>query len=184
MLLFCSFILEIVVLHDQQWDCFKVVFQLDFFFPRLFKFQCGNGTRTSHKQKGQVTPSKSLTFSMAQLALLAFPHTCLHCKRDDHVNITKPGICTSAAAAEALTCSQCLAVTLSPQPGSATCVFSPHPGCHCQAHNNTEIQQLGTRAPSWEKCYGSVSSAETQSIRRSCLCASVQRRPWELSQVL
>lgn len=56
MLLFCSFIPEVVVLHDQQRDCFKVMFQLDF-FSRLFKIQCGNGTRTSHKQKGQVTPS-------------------------------------------------------------------------------------------------------------------------------
>lgn len=75
-------------MHDQQWDRFKVTFKLDF-FSRLFKIRCGNGTRTSHKQKGQVTPPQSLTFSMAQLALLAFLHTCLHCKRDDHVNITK-----------------------------------------------------------------------------------------------
>lgn len=139
MLLFCSFIPEVVVLHDQQRDCFKVMFQLDL-FSRLFKIRCGNGTRTSDKQKGQVTPSQSLTFSVAQLALLAFSHTCLHCKSDDHVNITKPGICTSAAAAEALTCCRCLRVTLSPQPCSVTCVFGPTTGCHCQAHNNTEIQ--------------------------------------------
>lgn len=57
-LLLCSFIPEVVVMHDQQWDCFKVTFQLDFFFSKVIQNSVWEWHQgLSHKQKGQVTPS-------------------------------------------------------------------------------------------------------------------------------
>lgn len=75
-------------MHDQQWDRFKVTFKLDFFF-KVIQNPVWEWHQDLSQTKRPSHPPQSLTFSMAQLALLAFLHTCLHCKRDDHVNITK-----------------------------------------------------------------------------------------------
>lgn len=83
------------------------MFQGDF-FQGYSKFQGGSGTRTSYKQKAMSTLLVLDLLHCSASSPRRSPCTCLHCRRDDHVNITQPGICTSAEAAESLTCSQSL----------------------------------------------------------------------------
>lgn len=87
------------------------------------------GPPTSRQAKSNA---QSLTFSTGSPC--CSPSTCLHCKRDDHVDLAQPGNCTAAEAAESLTRFQCLCATLFHSP------FGPYRRDHHKILNNMELQ--------------------------------------------
>lgn len=89
-----------------SWAASKACFKL-IFFKVIQNWGGGSSTRTSYKQKATST-LLVLDLHCSASSPCCSPRTCLHCRTDDHVNITQPGICTSAEAAESLMCSQSL----------------------------------------------------------------------------
>lgn len=74
-----------------------------------------------------------------------------------------------------------------PVPTAILCYLCVQPSPEAVTARHTVIQKCSNwelMLPPGKSAMDLRASAETQSIERSCLCASVQRRPWELSQVL